>query len=390
MKILHVIPAYIPFHEYGGPVKGTHDLCRSLLAKKQEVEVFTTDFGLAKGYGTYSGRKLNVDGVRVTYFNIKFPARYFYCPGLFKALKYRVNSFDIVHIHSVFLHTTWAACFWCIKENIPYLINPFGALDPDMISFKSSVLKNLYIRLVEANNIRKASFIHLASEYEEKKIKELNFNTPSVVVPRGIFPEEYEYTDKCNSVEKKYPELKKKKKILFLGRIHPKKGLEDLGQAFKLLLSETDKVRLVIAGTGDDMYVKSIKELYGVIGISDSTVFTGQLQGEEKLALFHESDVFVLPSYGENFGISVLEAMACGLPVIVTDKVGLASEIEKNGAGIVVPKDINKLTGALKKILCDEHGRVKMKQNARDASRKFSMHKIVDDMIDLYRSVVKK
>lgn len=391
MKILHVIPSYIPVYKHGGPVKGVHDLCRMLVNKGHQVSVFTTNSDRSKKLDVLLGKTHYIDGVEVNYYPVKFWRNYYYSSDLSKALKKHIQEFDIAHIHSVFLYPTRITSYWCKKKNIPYLINPFGALDSDMINLKSSFLKRIYIKLIETSNINNAAMIHLASEYEKKRFLCLEFDVPTAVVARGIFLKEYERQLAGKSLQIIYPQLRGKKIILFLGRIHPKKGLEKLGLAFKEIIKKKKDVRLVITGDGEKEYVKKIKSFYKKLGLLDKTVFTGMLLGEEKLSAFYSSEIFVLSSYGENFGIAALEAMACGLPVVISKKVGLFSDVKEYQTGFVVGNEVADIERAIEEIIDNRKLKDGMAQNSKKLIQdKFGIDKITDQMVKVYQEIIKK
>ncbi len=165
------------------------------------------------------------------------------------------------------------------------------------------------------------------------------FGTPGFVVPLGLDIEEYSFNSTEGKLLSRFPELNGKKIILFLGRINFKKGLNILVNAFAAIARDQDDVHLLIAGPNDTGYGKKVSRWLKKENVYTKTTLAGMLQGEEKLEAFHISSVFVLPSYSENFGIAVLEAMACGLPVIVSDKVNLRPEVVASKAGEVVPCD---------------------------------------------------
>ena len=140
MKILCVIPTYVPAYDIGGPVKTTHDLCRTLVKKGIEVSVYTTDLSAFGRVDVPIQDPVDIDGVNVTYFSAGEPVAYNYAPSMGKALMENVSQYDLVHIHSIYLYPTLVAARVCRKENVPYIINPFGALDPDMINLKNAFM----------------------------------------------------------------------------------------------------------------------------------------------------------------------------------------------------------------------------------------------------------
>jgi glycosyltransferase involved in cell wall biosynthesis len=342
-----------------------HGLCRSLVKQGADVSVFTTNIDQNRDLDVPLNKPVDMDGVKVYYYPVMFPRRYCYSGQLGDAIREHIPEFDIVHIHSVYLYPTTIACRWCRRYKKPYILNPFGALDPSMIKLRSSFKKQLYIRLIESRTINSAKVIHVASLYEKHNYETLGFKTPAVVIPRGIDLSEYPLHTKDQYLVKKYPFLSGKKIILFLGRIHPKKGLDLLAGAFKKIVDMRDDVFLIIAGSGDQSYVSQIKQLFKKKGLSDHVLFTGMLLDFDKLSAFYGSNMFILPSYGENFGIAVLEAMACALPVVITNKVGLSPDVKECRAGIVTNCDQEEIAEAMLELFNNENAGKAMGESGR-------------------------
>lgn len=385
MKILHVMPSYIPAYRYGGPVKTVHELCRALVECGQEVSVFTTNANQKKRLDVPLNKEQNVEGVKVTYHPLGLMSNYYYSRDLAKAIEARVSDFDIVHIHSVFLYTTFIAAYWCRRKNIPYIINPFGALDPDMIKLKNTLIKKFYIATIEKKNIEKAAAVHVASLYEKERFLSLGIDVPVVVVPRGLYLDEYRGDTQRASLAERYPQLKGKRVILFLGRIHFKKGLELLAAALKRVVEKRRDIYLVIAGPGERGYTDKLRKLFRKMGLADYVVFTGMLLGDDKLSAFYSSDIFVLTSYGENFGIAVLEAMACKLPVVITDRVGIYKDAQEYKTGIVTGCDPGQIAEGLLKLLKDKSLRKLSGENGRRlVEEKFTWDKAARAMVEAY------
>ncbi|MCX5706529.1 MAG: glycosyltransferase [Candidatus Omnitrophica bacterium] len=390
MKILHVIPSYLPAYRYGGPVKAVHELCRGLVNKGLDISVYTTnrDFGVRQ-LEVPINRVVDIDQVKVTYYSTRFIRKYYYSKTLSKSLQESIHTFDLLHVHSVFVYPTLIASRLCQKSNKPYIINPLGALDPSMIKLKSGFKKMLYINLVERYNIERAAVIHVASVYEEKRLFFLGFKTPVAIIPRGIDLNDYSGND-INWLEERYPQLKDKKKILFLGRVTYKKGFILLAQAFEMVLRNHDAY-LIIAGPSDGNYIDKVRQMFAKAGLSRNVIFTGMLLDKEKFSVLYSSDIFVLPSYGENFGIAVLEAMACKLPVVITDQVGLYPDVEEYKAGIIASCNPLKIANAILQLLNNEDMRKAMGENGRKlVEDRFTSDKIADSMANLYEKILNK
>jgi glycosyltransferase involved in cell wall biosynthesis len=154
-----------------------------------------------------------------------------------------------------------------------------------------------------------------------------------------------------------HPELKDKRIVLFLSRFDRKKGLELLLPAFAEVRREFPDAALALAGSGDEVLLGELKEQARNLGIAENISWTGFLKGEAKGAAFADADVFVLPSWSENFGIAVVEAMAAGCPVVVTDQVAIHGDIAQSGAGYVTTCDSAAIAGALGRVLADSAAR---------------------------------
>jgi len=390
MKILHVIPNYVPAYIYGGPVKSTHDLCRALCARGIDNLVLTTNANGKSNLDVALNTVVDVDGVKVIYCRRNFPGWYFYSAGLGKALAANIRDYDLVHIHSVYLYPAFIAALLARKFKKPYIINPLGAFDPHLIGFRSSFKKNVYIRLIEMHNISGASMIHASSILEKEAIVSMGVKTPVAVVPRGLNMEEYrEPPGRAHDFKAKYPQLNGKKIILFLGRIDPQKGVNLLLEAFKLISAAAKDAYLVIAGPAENGYLRSLKRYCAENNLSGRVLFPGPLFKTDKLSAFYGADLFVLPSFKESFGISVLEAMAVGLPVIVTKRVGLAGDIKECGAGIITDYVSQEICDAVLGLLGNEEKRRAMGQKGGQlVGQRFLWGNMSEKMIFVYNQVL--
>jgi len=391
IKVLHIMPSYLPAHGFGGSVKTVHELCRALARKYIDVNVFTTNISLENRKEIYLNKPQYKEGLKVTYYPVSFPKTFSYSPLFADALEKNIRRFDIVHIHSVYRYTTLIGCAACRKYNKPYILNPFGALDPAMIRLKSRFKKLAYIKLFEKRNITNAAAIHVASDKEKEDIASLGFTNRVEIIPPALDLEDYpKLEDARMLLGSKFPALKGKKVILFMGRIHPKKGLDILAGAFKYICDKRPDAHLLIAGSGDVEYENKVKLLFKKKGLEGRIIFAGMLLGREKLSALHGSDVFTLPSYGENFGIAALESMACALPVVITNYVALAPEVKRYSAGFVTGCNPGEVAMAILKLLDDEALRKTMGTNGRGlAEEKFTNDKAANSVIKIYEDILR-
>jgi glycosyltransferase involved in cell wall biosynthesis len=347
VRILHVVPTYLPAVRYGGPITTVHGLCRALVARGHEAEVITTN---VNGSGTSQvplGVPVPVDSVSVRYFGSPVLRRLSWAPSLASALRAEISRFDVVHLHSVFLWPTWAAARLARRAHVPHLISPRGMLFKDLIDRRSRLAKSIWIRLIERNNLEGASIIHATSDLEADELRRLEWRLPRIAtIPNGVDDigdfERIELSDDVRDIAATQPY------ILFLGRISWKKGLDRLLRA----CVRVRPARLVIAGPDDERLIPQLSQLAHDLQIGDRVRFLPRtVLGADKERLYASAQAFVLPSYSENFGNTVLEAMLRGQPVIVTPEVGAAAIVRQCGGGLVVDGDPLPLGAALERLI---------------------------------------
>jgi len=250
----------------------------------------------------------------------------------------------------------------------------------DLVQRKSRFLKSAWTRLIERHTLASASAVHVTADKELEELRRFDFDLPVVwTVPNGVNgPDEYllKHTDDSPAT---------KQFVLFLGRINWKKGLDRLIKAWKNVPDAT----LLIAGNDEESYQNDLERLATKSGVAERIRFVGMVQGESKWRLFRDAELFILPSYSENFGVSVLEAMFMGCPVVVTPEVGLAEAIAESEAGLVVAGDPTSLGREISELLSDADRRQKMGANGRRlASTRYSWRRVAAQMIDKYETIV--
>jgi len=194
-----------------------------------------------------------------------------------------------------------------------------------------------------------------------------------------------------SDLTRKYPHLKNKKIILFLSRINWIKGLDILIPAFTKLHNEDKSFHLLIVGKDDgDGYEKKVRQWVIDYGLIDAVTFTGLLTGKDKLMALYGSDLFVLPSYSENFGVAVVEAMACGVPIVVSDKVGISKEIMQYNAGTIVKTNVEDVYNGMRNVFQNLDKAKDMALNAKKMVHNlYDINKVADEIIKVYEEVLK-
>ena len=312
MKILHVVPTYLPARRYGGPIVAVHGLCRALVARGHDVTVFTTNVDGNAESDVPLDREVLLDGVRVRYFASTL-RRLYVSPAMRSALR-DIGSFDLVHNHSVFLWPTMAAARAAKKQNVPYVISPRGMLVRDLIKRKSRFVKSAWIRLIERRSFADAAAIHFTSERELLDARETRIPIPRpFIVPNGI------------DVIPRPDVPRDPDTVVYFGRINWKKGLD------RLIAALPPHAKLIVAGNDEENLTPKLREL----ARGRDVEFRGPVYGDAKWELLARAGAFVLPSLSENFGNVVVEAMMMSTPVIVSPEVGVASDVASAEAGVV-------------------------------------------------------
>lgn len=374
MRILHVVPTYLPAVRYGGPIASVHGLCKALAASGHDVHVFTTNVDGETESKVPLGVPVDFDGVKVWYFPVPALRRLYWSPQMRAALRKHLSGFDIVHTHSVFLWPTWAAARVARSQGVPYVLAPRGMLVRELIRRKSTLLKRAWIALVERGNIHGAANVHFTSRIEEEEARALGLPIRiSCIVPNGI--------DRSDVVREVGPD----RFILFVGRINWKKGLERLIAALSLI----PECRLVIAGNDEEGLRPALEAQATGSGVIERIAFVGPVYGEEKSALLSRALMLVLPSHSENFGNVVLEAMAAGCPVVVTPEVGAAHLVQESASGAVLDGNPVRLGEGIRKLLTDQEGLERMGAQGRDMVRQQYTWEVVGlRMEEVYRQAI--
>jgi glycosyltransferase involved in cell wall biosynthesis len=385
MRVLHVVPTYIPAYSYGGPIRSVHGLCKGLTGLGHEVHVFTTNVDQDKDSDVPIETPVDIDGVKVWYFPSKHLRRLYWSPSMRRALSHEIKNFDLVHIHSIFLWPTWAAARLARAAGVPYIIAPRGMLVKELIRRKSHFLKTAWIKLIEKKNLKAAAAIHVTSKTEADDVAQFGFGLKKVViVPNGVDMPEGKHPDSdvsqhINSIIEKGPYL------LFLGRVNWKKGLDRLIPA----LSYVPGVNLVVAGNDEENYLPKLEKLVTENGLDGRVIFCGPVYDADKEALFNNAKLFILPSYSENFGIAVLEAMAAGCPVVVTSEVGVAEIVRESGSGVVINGNSAELGKGIKDLLLDSKQLKEMgEQGMRAVANKYTWAVVAGQMGEVYKKII--
>jgi len=374
----------------GGLRVGVLGLCQGLTNRGHQVSLYTTNSDENEFLNVPLGVSALEEGVEVFY----FPAQKVIFGNVLsypmvRALKQNVPKFDLVLIHSMYQLTSTVAAHYCRKFQVPYVLRPHGIMNPYLARRRRWLLKWAYIQLFEKRNFNFAAAVQYSSRMEDEMARYfMSVKSPSLLIPEGVGLDNFAKLPRRGSFRARYPKVAGKSLILYLGRIHQKKGLELLVEAFSRVAASRDDAHLVLAGSGDNDYVNRITKMLYDFDVFDRTTITGQLDADEKLAVLRDADVFVLASYGENFGIAVVEAMACGLPVVISDNVGICREVEDAEAGIVTTCHAGEIAHAIERLLNEPDLRMTLGRQGKSlVSTQFSTDKMAERMETAYQSL---
>jgi len=388
MKILHVIATLSP--RSGGPSRSLNELTRFQALAGLDVTVFSTNKDNPEGVIDVP---VNVpvlkNGVWFHYFSVQFSPLLVSLPMAF-ALARSLKNFDLVHIHGLYRFPTTLAAYLSQRYRTPYLIQPHGSLDPFLYKRSSHniLAKRIYERMFDLPNLNAASAIHFTTLEEKLNTTFLNLKPPGIIVSNGIDWTRFESLPPKGNMRRKLG-LGDAPMILFLGRIAFIKGFDLLVEAFAKIAAHRNDAVLVIAGPDNDGYAKVVRKHIERKKLATKVHWPGMLYGREVLEAYVDADVFVLPSYSENFGLAVAEAMACGLPVVISDQVNIWADVSGAGSGYVVPLDSRKIADAILSIIEDKALGMRMGAAGRNLARsRYAYHRIVQELKNVYEEII--
>lgn len=345
MKLLQVISDLDP--RSGGTIATIVGLSKAAAAAGDDVTVAST---WSTGDDLRHVDELRDAGVKVELIGPAHSAlRWTW--GMGSKVRQLVGAADVVHIHAIWEEIQHQAAKACQHLNKPYVISPQGMLDSFCLHHHGALKKSAYLWLRLRSHLERATAIHFTAEAERIAASPLGLSTPSIIEPLAVDLKEFAQLPPRGTFRSKYPMIGDRTMLLFLSRVHPKKGLDLLIPAFAKA-KKGDAV-LVIAGPGSDEYMAEVKGWVDQHGVSDRVIFTGMLHGAERVAAFAEADLFVLPSYQENFGIAVVESLAAGTPVVISTGVNIHTDVAEARVGATVPVEVEPLTAALSRWLND-------------------------------------
>jgi len=390
MRILQVTQAYHPFLDRGGPAVKLRSIARLLVQHGHQITVLTADLGfgpkeIAAVAAARNGHdwRSNLDGVEIIY--LRTLGRYRNLTvnaGMVEFCKRRLRDFDIVHVYGLYDVLGPVVARYCRQFQIPYFVEPLGMTRPMDRGF---LLKKVWSKLT-GGYLSEASRIVATSEQERDELFADGFSPDRVLLRyNGIDCEEFRQLPRPGAFREKAGICDDERFIVFLGRLIPRKGADLLIEALPQV--DGGKVKLVIAGPeAESGYIEFLRTKARALGVERQVLFTGPLYGEDKKAALADAAVFALPSRYENFGNTAAEAIACGTPVVVSDRCGIAPLINRR-AGLVTSYDSDAVARTLKSLLGNAALYRQLKAGCRDVVAEISWDRLVRGMQDSYEEV---
>jgi glycosyltransferase involved in cell wall biosynthesis len=302
-----------------------------------------------------------------------------------------VRQADIVHVHTLWSPLNVSARYACRRRDCPYVLMPHGMLDPYSLSVKA-LKKFTYLQLFERDNIACAQRMIYSTREEERLAALAGLQLPpGELVPLGARASSASRHDLRAQFLARFPQAEGKRTLLFLGRIHPKKGLDRILNCLQSVKQSIPNVFLLVAGHGETHYTRHLRHLVSALALDDQVLFAGPLDGELKWAAFAGAELFLLPSRQENFAITVAEAMQMAVPVIISDKVNTWPYVKEARAGLVLDeRDINSLLPhAIEELLKDDTARSEMGvRGSHYARERLTWHASAQKLLACYNQVL--
>jgi glycosyltransferase involved in cell wall biosynthesis len=387
MRVLHVLPSISL--QQGGPTQACFNFVRSLRQAGIDAEIATTNDDGKNLLDVPLNHRFDYFDVPVYFFpRIGRMKSFIPSPSLSGWLWQHIEYYDLIHTHYLFSYVPTSAMAIARRKEIPYIARTIGQLTPWALS-QSHLRKRVYTSLMERENLNQAAAIHCTSLSEARDVENFRIKAQKFVLPLGVNSSPIDSSDSRKVLCEKYNIPPKCKITLFLSRLHKKKRpdflLEVLGKLNKSCLN----CHLLIAGSGDGKFDESLKDLSRKLGVDDCVTFTGFVSGADKDLLLRGADIFALPSFSENFGVAVAEALAAGLPVIVTPGVQISPDIQEANAGLVVPAKLEDWANAFRTVFESPEMMRTLSYNGQQlAKEKYSWPTIVRQLIQVYQDIL--
>ncbi len=387
LRIIHAIPVYAPAWQFGGPVLSVSRLCEGLAAKGHQIRVITTNAGLPKMPHNQLGRPVLLHGVEVTYFPVDRPEGTIRSKALENALPQIFKEVDLVHLSAIWQPLGIPIQRQAWKKNIPVFHSLRGALGP--YSRRQRWWKKYpYYLLRERPWLQRTAALHVTTCQEERELNGLGLHAPRMLLPNPVDLAELRPDSKARvSFRSELGISSDTPLLLICGRQHHKKGLDLLPPILSKLSNHS--WQLLIVGQDDDGSGTALMQAFTQAGLSSRIHSLGMQPSSGLGAVYNASDLLLLPSRHENFGNVVVEALACGCAVAISNETGVAEDLLKEAPldfGSVLPRHSDAWISWLEKWLLDP--RRASPETAAWAARRYSVEAVSEQALKIYQSIL--
>jgi glycosyltransferase involved in cell wall biosynthesis len=391
LKVLHIIPSVALVR--GGTSQAVIEIVSALRSQGVDAEIATTndngkdllDVPLYK----LTDQLAEYGNIPIRFFprfspNINAVREFAFSRSLTTWLWQHIADYDLLHVHAIFSYASTIAMAIARIRKVPYINMPHGLLCEWSLE-QSKLRKQIYLNAIERSNLLHCQSLHFTTQQEQTEFNLLGLNIPSFILPHGVqiptqIPAQSQLR-KILQIPDRCPIL------LFMSRIHPKKGLEYLISALGKL--KEYNFALVIAGSGESEYVQQLQDLLVTQGISDRTHLVGFVKGETKNLYLQGADLFTLTSHSENFGIAAIESLAAGTPVLITDGVAIAPMVQAQNIGYVTKLEINAIVATLENFFQNFDDKPFSKQKTQQIiAENYSWQSISAQLATIYQAIV--
>lgn len=386
MRVLHVLPTLSL--KQGGPTQAALNFVRNLQKNGVDAEIATTNDDGERVLDIPLHQRIDYHNAPVQFFPRMARMKEFLpSRSLTQWLWTHSQNYDVIHTHYLFSYAPTMAMGIARQKRIPYIARTIGQLTPWALA-QGRLKKQVYSTLIERHNLNHAAAVHCTATGEATDVEQFGVNASKFILPLGVnaIPPT---SGSAHQLRDRYKVPADVPIILFLSRLHYKKRPDLLIQAVRELVNYKQSCHLILAGTGEAEYIKELQELVESCKLTAHISFAGFVSGSDKDLLLQGADIFALPSFSENFGIAIAEAMAAGLPVVVTPGIQISPEIKQAKAGLVIDDNVESLTHGLSTLISNPELRAKLGNNGQTlVAERYSWRAIAQQLTDVYTTII--
>ncbi len=401
MNILHITPSYKPAYVYGGTTISVSTLCEAQAAllpnqineAVHKITVYTTTANGNTELDVVTNKPIRIEGVEVWYFNRQTKDHTHFSIELLKKVFKTAQNFDAIHVHSWWNTVVLLSVLICILKGVKVIVAPRGMLGEYTLQSQKNSPKSIFHKLIGKKLLQK-SYLHLTAPIEREEVNYLNDNRVFVLPNLLSIPTNQNNINQNLKIENEQFSIFK---LVFMSRIHHKKGIEVLIESIAQFYNQSNNIKnqkidlqLDLIGKSESIdYENSLKQLISQKTLDNKINWIGWLEGNQKFEHLENSDLFVLPSFNENFANVVIECLSTGTPVLLSDKVGLADYVKEKELGWVCQtNNVESLLQTLQLAINDKIKREKIRQTAPQIIQNdFSSQKLAQKYIDMYQKI---